>query len=324
MLASEIEISVVVPTRQRPELLARCLDALAAQTMAPARFEIIVVNDGPSEPTRTLVERFAAQSDRLARYLGTGGGAGPAAARNLGWRQARGHTIAFTDDDCLPEPGWLEAGLAALAAGADGVSGRIVMPLPGRPTDYEQNAAGLSSATFVTANCFYRRAALELAGGFDERFRIAWREDSDLYFSLLRRGCTLVEAPGAVVVHPIRPARWGVSIGQQRKNIYNALLYKKHPEHYHRIAAVTPWRYYRILAAMLVGIGGLLLRRRALAVAGWLAWGALTMRFCALRLRSSSRAPSHVTEMALTSAVIPPLAIFWRVVGSLRYRVWFL
>ncbi len=87
-------------------------------------------------------------------------------------------------------------------------------------TDYELNARNLVRSEFVTANCFYRKQALEAVGGFDERFRMAWREDSDLFFSLLERSngsgpSAFVQAPDAVVVHPVRPAGWGVSISQQ-------------------------------------------------------------------------------------------------------------
>src|SRR4051812_36479910 len=138
----------------------------------------------------------------------------PAAARNAGWRAARGGIIAFTDDDCIPAAGWLSAGVCALVDGVAGAMGSTKAPLERVPTDYELNAAGLEGGEFLTANCFYRRCVLEQTGGFDERFRIAYREDTDLWFTLLERGSKLVRAPGAEVLHPIRPAPWGVSINQ--------------------------------------------------------------------------------------------------------------
>lgn len=63
-------------------------------------------------------------------------------------------------------------------------------------------------------------------GGFDERFRMAWREDSDLHFRSLERSYKLGHAPMAKVIHPVRPARWGISVHEQRKSMFNALLYK--------------------------------------------------------------------------------------------------
>jgi hypothetical protein len=212
-----------------------------------------------------------------------------------------------------------------------GVSGRIVMPLPPRPTDYELNATGLVRSEFVTANCFYRKDALEAVGGFDERFTIAWREDSDLFFTLLRHyggrpGSPRFPAnPNAVVYHPVRPAAWGVSLKQQARVQFNALLYKKHPEFYReRLAPVTPWHYYGILAAILTAVVGLVSGQAWLAAAGALPWVLLTARFAWRRLRETSHDPGHVWEMVVTSTLIPPLALYWRLRGAVKHRVLFL
>jgi glycosyltransferase involved in cell wall biosynthesis len=323
-----IEASVVVPTFNRPELLDRCLAGLVAQTYDPTAYEIVIADDAASESTRRQVEEWRSrcrQTGPAVHYLPVRGTRGPAAARNAGWRFAQGRVIAFTDDDCIPEPEWLAAGARAIGHRAAGASGRIVMPLPEDPTDYELNAAGLATAEFVTANCFYRRSALEDVGGFDERFAMAWREDSDLWLTLMERGETLVSAEDAVVVHPLRPAPWGVSLSQQRKSEYNALLYKKHPRLYRQFVQPGPPRdYYAIvgsIAGCLLGFG---LRRPGVAVASFLVWTRLTGAFMARRLRGTSRRPAHVAEMAVTSAVIPPLAVYWRLRGAFVHRVRFL
>src|SRR5437588_177347 len=168
-----MRVSVVVPTYRRPDLLARCLAALDAQEFDPGAFEVIVADDAAEEATHRQVEAFAAQAGPAAHYVPMRGAYGPAAARNTGWRKARGEIVAFTDDDCVPDPGWLAAGVKALEAdpGLAAVAGQVVVPLPPQPTDYERDAAGLAAAEFVTANCFCRRSALEAVGGFDERFR---------------------------------------------------------------------------------------------------------------------------------------------------------
>ena len=127
---------------------------------------------------------------------------GPAAARNLGWRMADGEIIAFTDDDCIPEPDWLANGVSAFVEGVAGVSGRTVVPMPANPTDNELNTTHLQRSDFITANCFYRREVLEEVGGFDERFTTAWREDSDLYFSVRERNYSLAWARGATPSPP--------------------------------------------------------------------------------------------------------------------------
>ncbi|HVU70164.1 MAG TPA: glycosyltransferase [Ktedonobacteraceae bacterium] len=323
-----IAVSVVVPTFRRPELLARCLEALLAQEFAPEDYEIVIVDDAASKQTRLQVERYARQARAQGRqvfYLSTTGQRGPAAARNLGWRAARGEVIAFTDDDCLPAPDWLREGLAAFRGDVMAVSGRIRVPVPPQPTDYEYDTSHLEESEFATANCLYRRSALLAVGGFDERFTAAWREDSDLFFLLLERGMRAIRCPSAVVVHPVRPARWGVSLFQQRKAMFNALLYKKHSKLYRQRIQATPlWHYYWMTGALLLTLLALLCMLWPLAILAMLTWLALTVRFCWRRLAHTSRAPAHVGEMLITSALIPPLALFWRLRGMLIFRVLFL
>jgi glycosyltransferase involved in cell wall biosynthesis len=285
-------VSVVVPTCGRPGLLGRCIQALEAQTLPRDCYEIIVVEDSRRQ--------------------------GPAWARNRGWRMARAPLVAFTDDDCIPDPCWLEAGIEAMR-GHDALTGRVVMPLPPVPTDYERDAQGLERAEFVTANCFCRKSMLERVGGFDERFRLAWREDSDLHFSLLAAGARIGRAERAIVVHPVRPAPWGVSVRQQRKVMFDALLFKKYPRLYReRIRPWPRWDYYAIVASLLLSFLGGPPGYAALSL-----WCLFTLRFFALRLRGSSRRALHILEMLVTSIAIPPLAVFWRVVGALRFRVAF-
>lgn len=100
-----IAVSVVVPTCGRMDLLDRCLDALARQTLLPGSYEVIVVDDGPSHNTLHLVAGWRARTlDRGVRlvYLANAaehGQHGAAATRNLGWRAAQAPIAAFTDDD---------------------------------------------------------------------------------------------------------------------------------------------------------------------------------------------------------------------------------
>ncbi|WP_334021533.1 glycosyltransferase family 2 protein [Burkholderia orbicola] len=322
-------VSVVVPTYRRPDLLERCLDALCAQVFDPTTYEIVVVDDDPAGSARAVVDACRARVTDVPviRYMTAPDTQGPAGARNVGWRSAGGALIAFTDDDTIPDPTWLRHGAAALLAepSASATAGRIDVPLRPRPTDYERDAAGLAQAEFATANCFVRRAALERIGGFDERFTRAWREDADLMFALHEHAGPIVEADAARIVHPVRPARWGSSIGAQSKVYFDALLYKKHRTTYRRhIRPTPPWHYYAAVLAALGAIGCFAAGWPAPAIVCAAVWAAITAGFCAKRLRGTQLTVSHVAEMIVTSIAIPPVSLYWRMRGALHFRVLFL
>jgi glycosyltransferase involved in cell wall biosynthesis len=295
------------------------LRALLRQGLDSHAYEIVVADDAADELTKHTVANFAASSPVRIVYMPVIGAHGPAAARNVGWRAARAEFLAFTDDDCEPEPNWLAAGLASLENGADAVAGRVIVPLPQRPTDYERDAAGLEKAEFVTANCFCRKTVLQALDGFDESFRAAWREDSDLHFSLIEEGYRVVREETAIVTHPVRPARWGIALGQQRKAFYEALLYKKHRRLYRQRIGRLPLNYYASLSALGAVAVSAAISSDATFWAGVGLYSALSAAFCVKRLGGTSRSPSHVAEMALTSILIPPLSVFWRLRGAWRF-----
>lgn len=323
-------ISVVVPTCRRADLLRRCLDALLAQRIDPEAFEVIVVDDGREDAIRDMILGIAEwiEAPRV-RYLRPLHGRGPAGARNRGWRAARGALVAFTDDDTIPAPDWLMAGVHAFESNRQWValSGRVVVPVEDAraPTDHERMTRGLESAEFVTANAFVWRTALEAVDGFDERFTRAWREDSDLQFRLLKQGGLVGHCDKACVVHPVREESWGVCLRQQRNTFFDALLYKKHPRLYReRIRRVPPWDYYAIVA-----LGALVPLLFAIdweepAIACALGVVALVVNLAITRLQRTDHSARHLVEMLATSALIPFLSVYWRVRGALHFRVLFL
>jgi glycosyltransferase involved in cell wall biosynthesis len=317
-------VSIVIPTYNRPTLLSRCLQALTRQRVDLSRVEVLVVDDGNDAETRRTVAEFALESPAHFRYVPQPVRSGPAAARNRGWQLALGPFIGFTDDDCLPEPDWVATGLAALDAGADVVSGRVNMPLPARPTDYERTTALLETAEFVTANCFCRRAALEAVGGLDERFDIAWREDSDLQFRLLERGFSVQKNPNLVVVHPLRPAPWWAPLRDERKNRYDALLYKQHPRLFReRIPAYAGLVavYYGIVVSFVVALSAAFTRQMPLLQLASVVWAALTAGLVVWRLRGGIASAGQVGQTVATGLLAPFLSVYWRLYGAVKYRV---
>lgn len=318
-------VSVIVPTHARVDLLEKCLRTLLAQDYPPDRYEVVVVQDRPANErvNRLLTELSTMTPVRLR--LEVSPGTGPSAARNLGWRTAQGSIIAFTDDDVLVSPGWLREGAKLFQDGISGVAGRTVVPLPLSPTDYQRNVGRLGYCRFITCNVFYRRESLESVGGFDERFQRAYREDTDLVFSLREKGFKLTESDSAVVHHPPRTARWMSSVFEQSKQMYDALLFKKHPRLFREfIKKRPPFQYYAITLGYLgLPVAALVGNWLVVALLATVVLG-LEAEFLARRLRGTSKAFGHVLEMVISSLLIPPVAVYWRLRGAWRFKVPFL
>jgi histidinol-phosphate phosphatase family protein len=320
-----MNVDLVIPTAGRPSL-GRLLAALGAGG-GPALGRVVVVDDRPAGAARAL-EGLDAIGPAAADFRVVRGRAeGPAAARNLGWRTCTASWVAFLDDDVVPEPGWrgrLARDLEALAADVAGSQGRIVVPLPEgrRPTDWERNVAGLEGARWATADMAYRRGALSEVGGFDERFRRAYREDADLALRMLARGWRLV--PGRrTVSHPVGPSRALVSLRLQGGNADDVLMRALHGRGWRARAGAPAGRRPRHLAVTAAGLAGLAAAaagRRGVAGACAAAWLAGTAELAWARIAPGPRTPREVALMAATSAAIPPLAAWHTARGVLRRR----
>ncbi len=202
-----LEVSVVVPAHRAEATLGACLDALGRQTLAASRLEVIVVDDASPDGTAALAEA------RGARVLRQPARRGPAAARNAGVRAARAPIVVFTDADCEPDPGFVEAIIAPLLAdagvcGAKGAYRSQQRPLVARFVQaeyedrYDRMARERDRIDFIdTYAAAFRRADLLAVGGFDEGFPDASVEDQELAFRLAARGARLVFRPEAVVRH---------------------------------------------------------------------------------------------------------------------------
>ncbi|MEA2676736.1 MAG: hypothetical protein QOJ81_877 [Chloroflexota bacterium] len=214
-------VTVVVPARNAERTLAQCLRALAAQSLAAAEYEVIVVVDRDSRDGSAAIA-----SGGVVRVL-TSAASGAAAARNTGIAAATTEWVAFTDADCIPSRTWLSQLLQAVdrlgdpnALGAAGptighestsAAARFVDLTGGLHAD--RHLAHERYPWAPTGNVMYRRSALEAVAGFDARFRTY--EGCDLHTRLLRQvGGQFAYAPGAVVLHHHR-AGWRAYLRQQ-------------------------------------------------------------------------------------------------------------
>jgi len=199
--SADPEVSVVIPTHQRETRLAFALDALARQTLDASRFEVIVVRSEQAEGPFT-----SAPEGLEVRFIRSPGPGRPARQRNAGWRAARGPLVAFTDDDCRPSPGWLEALLAARPSGEALIQGPTE-PDPDERHLLHGHARSVriphASPWYQTCNIAYPRATLKRLGGFDERFPHAWGEDTELGLRARRAGVEHVFAEPATVWHAV-------------------------------------------------------------------------------------------------------------------------
>jgi GT2 family glycosyltransferase len=233
-------ISVVICSYNGSRTIRQSLEAL--QKVQYPKFEVIVVDDGSKDATPQIASEF---NVRLLRQ----GNAGLSAARNTGWRAAKGEIIAYLDDDASPDPHWLQYLASAFMVGNDvGIGGpnicfeqdsfiaHCVDHAPGNPTHVlltDRVAEHLPGC-----NMAFRKSALEAIGGFDPTFRIAG-DDVDLCWRLQERGWTLGFHPGAMVWHHRRgtiKTYWRQQLNYGRAE---AMLERKWPEKYNAFGHTT-------------------------------------------------------------------------------------
>lgn len=200
-------VSVVVATKNRDDMLRALLSCLELQTVGPDAFEVLVVDDGSTDGTSAALEESLQRGTLNLRTLRHEQSRGPAAARNHGWRSARGPLIAFTDDDCEPVPEWLERILGAANANPGQIVQGCVLPNP-----RQAHTAGTFSRSLLvdrpsphyeTANVLYPRVVLEQLDGFDEQYGAPAGEDTDLGWRSRAHGIEYVFEPTALVHHAV-------------------------------------------------------------------------------------------------------------------------
>ena len=224
-----MDVSIVVCTHGRPQLLPGLLEAVAANLVPPGP-EVLFVDSASPEPVEPLVRELAPRFPRMAIRCIRLSTAGESRARNAGIAEARGELVAFVDDDARPRPGWLPALLSGFSEGEQvvAVGGPVVLQWPdGSPPrwlspslerwfsglDLGPEPCALSDGRFLFGSnlALRRRAGLEV-GGFAEPLERAPGNlmsggEVHLQRRLRRSGLTVRYEPGAVVDHCVLPDR---------------------------------------------------------------------------------------------------------------------
>ncbi|MBA2496375.1 MAG: glycosyltransferase [Acidimicrobiia bacterium] len=321
-------VSVVISTFNRAGYLRELVTALEAVIAPAGGFEVVIVDNGSGDATwSTLVElvetRLALAVVRVATNRGPGGG------RNVGLSLARGQFVAFTDDDCLPTPGWLEGVVARFAdVAVDVVQGRV-SPHPAQeavmgPWDHTV-AVGGPTPFFETSNVAYRRRALQRVGGFDEDDPLtarhaggrAFGEDAVLGWRVVQTGGARAWADDAVVHHRCVPStyldllrsyRWleGMPGLAGRSGVVRESLYRRVFLN-HQTAKVD---------LALLAVSAAVVLRRPWPLAATAPWVRMRWPEAVHRVRRRRRAPAYLAARFVIEAY--GASAFLR--GSIRHR----
>ena len=323
------EIAVIVPTFNRPECGQALLRGLAGQTLPPAAFEVVVVDDCSTDDTAARLRAVQAELPYRCTITATSANLGPGAARNVGLGTTTAPFVAFLDDDCVPEPGWLAAGLDFLRHHPDvGVAQGLTRAPDGVDVARLQGLyvwRVITSATpyFDACNIFYRRPALDAAGGFDTEIGwwpsfgfpgavpVAWGEDSAAGWTVVEDGWGRGFVPDAVVIHGVerRPLRWHLKHAYLDRAII--ALAVAHPG-YRQEAFWRRWAYRREDAAFVAALAG------AAAATRWRPAALAAVPYLWLR-RPSVRKPHFVAACAAYVAVDAARAL-GRWGAAVKYR----
>lgn len=226
------DISVVVPACNSEKTIASTLEALLAQDYSEGNIEIIVVDDGSTDNTGEIVKKFP------VKYLYQEN-KGPAAARNLGWKTAKGQIICFTDSDCVPEKEWVSKIIKGYTsddiAGVGGSYGIVNSDsLLARCVHEEIIQRHLKSPKEVNYlggfNVSYRRSVLEEVDGFDESYSDASGEDNELAYKIIKKGYKLIFDKNIKVGHYHPTKLSGYLKCQMKHGFWRMKLYRDHPD----------------------------------------------------------------------------------------------
>lgn len=235
-------VSVVVGIRNEEKFIEECIESLLNLDYPRDSYEIIIVDGMSTDKTRDIIQKYPVKLFLNEKK-------NVAAARNLGVKNAMGELVAFTDGDCKVDPQWLKALVHEMQASPDDVvcfgGPNLIFdtdPVFGRVVGYAQESflgSGGSAqsknstkkhyvGSLPNCNAMYKKAAVQKAGGFDERFIVG--QDCDLNYRIGKKGNKFLYIPKAQVLHHRRGTFKSFSVRMFKYGMWMAELFKKHGE----------------------------------------------------------------------------------------------
>ena len=225
-------ISAIVATYNAPDLLYKTLVSLRDQSLKSNVYEVIIIDDGSTDHTLDMLKEFCTLHTHFQWY--TQKNQGPAVARNLGIRHARGKYIAITDHDCIADRDWLRAVCDIFDQDQEvlGIEG-LTASNPEAIHLFTHQVVNFSGGMFATCNVAYRTDILNQIGGFDEDYPYG-HEDTDLSLRVRQLG-SIRFSPEAKIIHPPIPISFEKLVKQANQMVLNEfILFKKQPNWYNQ------------------------------------------------------------------------------------------
>lgn len=312
--AGRVRFDIVIPTLGRPSLVELLKDIAREEGPRPER--IILVDDRLEQEDSVVMGPIPFELEPLLCVL-PGRGLGPAAARNIGWRAGGAPWVVFLDDDVRLERTWatnLVSDLESASPEVAGVQGRIRVPMPRyrAPTEHERLAKEREHSQWCATDIAYRRSALELVGGFDERFTHPSREDVDLGLRVIDSGFQIVRGR-RLVEHPAPEENSWDCLARERRIADDVFMRAIHGPRWRERSGAIPDERARHIATSLAGVGVVL----GAAAGAWpfalgcaAVFGISTATLAWKRVAPGPRTMDEVVSATATSTLVP-LAATW-------------
>ena len=223
---TKLVLSIVIPSFNSKNLLLRCLEALEIQSTPKAKFEVIVTNDGSTDRTLEMLSKFQLNTNLNLKWT-TIINSGPGIARNEGVNISSGSWIGFLDADVIPDPKWVENSFNLIFENPDvgAFEGLTKVSQVEKASPFSHQTENLDGGRYPTCNFVVRRSLAY----FYPAYKIPFREDTDLAFSILKSGYEIVFAPELIVEHPPLPSDYFRPISLARRYYYDGLLSRRFP-----------------------------------------------------------------------------------------------